>query len=125
MSEHGEPERFELLRPRQGPIIFNGHLLGSSSTKRPGKRRWTEINVYQTIGRMYVLEILGCTDYGNESTIRTVSTHNTASELFEKLKGGRASLSAPAYDVLDAAATVDDELDRLLDQYETKAQYIS
>lgn len=121
----GEPERFELTRDRAGPLVFNGFLLGSSSTKRPGKTRWTEINIYRSAATTYVLEVLGCTSHHDERTVRTVTTHGSAGEVFTQLIGTRRRLSAPAYDALDNAACVDPKLDELLTKYETTAEFIS
>lgn len=58
----------DMHQVRDGPrlITFEGELLGAVSSRRVGASRWTEMQIFKTIGEQYVLEKVG----------KSVVTHN-------------------------------------------------
>lgn len=47
-------------------VRFTGALIGSASSARDGKTRWSEISIYVTVGHKYVVQGVGRTTLENE-----------------------------------------------------------
>lgn len=47
-------------------VEFRGELLGSASSQRPGKDRWSEISIYRTAAGQYVISGVGRTQVPGE-----------------------------------------------------------
>lgn len=48
-----------VVRDGQRELEFDGTLLSSSSSRRPGSQRWVEFDLFRTIGGQYVLSRVG------------------------------------------------------------------
>ena len=55
------PDQVEARHVRDGSrlISFEGRLLSTVSSERPGTPRWTEMRLFRTVGGSYVLEKVG------------------------------------------------------------------
>lgn len=52
LERHSVPDKYD-------DVVFNGTLIGSSSTENPDSVRWTEINIYRTEHGKYVIHRSG------------------------------------------------------------------
>lgn len=48
-----------VVKDGQRELEFDGELLSTSSSHRPGSARWVEFNLYRTVGGQYVLSRIG------------------------------------------------------------------
>ena len=83
---------------------FNGQLLGTASTERPDKDRWTEVNIFwNDDSSVYVAQVLGRSEVPGEDTRENTFTCDEAEDIVLALEyDGR--LSYPAHEALADAA---------------------
>lgn len=84
---------------------FNGQLLGTSSTERPEKMRWTEVNIFwDDDSAVYVAEVLGKSDVPGEDTRENTFPCDDAEDIVLALEYD-GTLSYPAHEALMDAAS--------------------
>lgn len=100
---------FELPRDGQEPLSFLGYFLGTGSSQRDDKDRWTEIDIYVTSAGTFVLHVMGHSSVPGEVTRNTVSTHVDARSMVKGM-AKRHGLSYVARAALESAAEMDEEV---------------
>lgn len=122
MSEREEGiMEYTLERDDKGPVVFDGHRLAELTTYTRGKLRWTELALYSVTPRRvetvtrWVVQSVGKTRVEGEREFHTVTLCATPEDVAEALSRD-GKLSGPGFDLIDAAAELDDELDVYMDK---------
>ena len=86
---------------------FTGELLASASTQQPGRLRWTELELYKTVGGKYICVRLGQTRKTDEAVKRSAivaDDHYQVTEFF-----GDGVISKKIYDIAGIGGIIDIE----------------
>lgn len=111
-------DRHTIERDGQPPLAFDGFYLGSGSSRRDDKPRWTEIHIYVTEGDKFVVHVAGMSNVPGEVARNTVSVHDDAASMVKGM-ARRHGLSFVARCALEEAAEMDDEVRTALDLQQT------
>jgi hypothetical protein len=102
------------LKDEDRNIEFRGRLLASASSEEPGKTRWTEVEIYKTVGGNYVVSTIGRSREPAEHDFHRTNVSETARGAVEVLyqidRDGVRYLTWTARQALDDASDVDEEL---------------
>jgi len=108
-----------------GPLVFTGTLLARSSSKRVGKDRWTELELYVTEAGNYVSAVIGQTTRPSEEIRYAALSHTTPEAAIQSFFAkGQGRLSLPALDLLDEASEKDARLAAAFDAFEDTPQHV-
>lgn len=95
-------------------IRFEGALLGSSTSARPGKDRWIEISIHKTNGGKYIISGVGKTEVQGETERYWAHVAETPAGAIECLHlydgDGVRYLTRTAKVALATACTLDEKL---------------
>lgn len=108
-----------------GPLVFHGRILAESSSRRPGKDRWTDLELYRTVGGNYITVIIGNSTRPSDEIIRSAHRHADATAAVRSFcarDAGRMSL--PAINLLDNAAGMDEAIAAAYDALEDEVERI-
>jgi hypothetical protein len=105
---------YELPDADGSVTTFDGELLGSGSSARPGHDRWSEVHIYKTLGGTYLVHKIGRSARPGEVDRFTLHTCTEPQGVVESCKTsdseGVLFFTRVARDALDAARKEDDEL---------------
>lgn len=80
------PRDDHALTGKHGEVTrFTGELIGKATSHRPGKDRWSEIEIYKTVGGDYVVHGVGRSTLPGESDRSWVQVCETAAGVIERL----------------------------------------
>ena len=77
--------REHTVRARERELVFVGELLGSSSSHSPGKTRWSEVEIYQTVDGEYVVAGIGRSTVPGDKDLCWAHVCGTAAAAVEQL----------------------------------------
>lgn len=89
-------------------VSFSGRLLSAASSDQPGRARWTEIRIYQTVDDRFVVEGVGGTRVVGERVRRWVIVCADPTEVERRLRRpdratGRLALGGVSREALKRA----------------------
>lgn len=110
---------FRINRDNNAVLTFEGVVLATTSSRRAGQNRWTELTLYKTDSGKYVIESIGKSDLDGETDRTTAKIADSPAGVRKSLlRFGRegAYLTYQAQDLLTAAVRVDPALQSALEE---------
>jgi hypothetical protein len=78
-------DRRQHVRARDRELVFDGDLLGSSTSHAPGKERWSEVYIYKTVDGEYVVAGIGRSTRKGDKDLCWAHVCGTAAAAVEQL----------------------------------------
>lgn len=119
--------RFRLEDTDGKPFRFEGRMLAHSSSELPRKSRWMEVQIFQTIGGKYVVNLIGNTRLEGERIKERAHIVDTADDVIDILhqtdpESGARYLTQVARDGIEQAGEHSESIRRA---WESLARHVA
>jgi hypothetical protein len=103
---------FTLARQNDVPLEFEGELLAEVTSERQGSTRWTELKLYRSNTKKYVIETIGMSKVPGDDIRRNGRVADNAHDIKRALRrrDAVAYLTHMALDLLSIAAQKDEAI---------------